>query len=221
MPTLTRELIGARLPPQFRSPIEAESLSEFELRATMLKALAERPTGDDGIWVFAYGALLWERNFRWDAETPCTLRGYVRRYCLTDDRNRGTPERPGVTLGLLRQPGGECCAAAIHLPERHLRDSLWTIWQQEMAPGYYDAEWVAAGYDGDTLPMLAFVARPDHRLCPGELSPDRTAELLATSVGKGGSAAEYLLDAVEALRGRGCRDAYLEDLAERVAARLA
>ena len=219
-PTLTRELIGARLPPRLPSSVEAETLSEFELRATMLKALADRPT-QDGIWVFAYGALLWERKFEWDTEETRTVRGLVRRYCLTDSRNRGTPEHPGITLGLLHRPGGECCAAAIHLPEKHLRDALWTIWRQEMAPGYYDAEWITAGYDGHALPMLAFVAKPGHRLFAGEPSADHTAEMLASTVGEGGTAAEYLLDAVEALRERGCRDDYLEDLAERVAVRLA
>lgn len=56
-------------------------LSDAELRHGFEAVLSEREAGAGG-WVFAYGALLWERDFAWDEERVAGLPDLTVRYCL-------------------------------------------------------------------------------------------------------------------------------------------
>src|SRR5205809_7266186 len=52
------------------------------------------------VWIFAYGSLMWDREFPRIAAAPALLQGYYRRFCLYSYDYRGTRSRPGLTLGL-------------------------------------------------------------------------------------------------------------------------
>ena len=115
MTLLTRALIEARLPLTVAAGTQPATVPEAELRRGMGRVLGQRKTAD-GIWVFAYGALIWEDGFGHDSARAGTVEGLVRRYCIWDNRNRGTVAQPALTLGLDRQPGA-CAGVAFHLPE--------------------------------------------------------------------------------------------------------
>jgi len=194
------------------------SVPEAELRRGMQHALDQRRTAD-GIWVFAYGSLIWEGGFDHDAGLAGTVEGLVRRYCIWDNRNRGTTARPALTLGLDRQPG-VCAGVAFHLAEDTVQTSLWTIWKQEMSGGYYTAERVEVTTRDGPATAVTFVADPMHPLYAGALPEAEVVDILATGVGPGGTAAEYLLKTADALRAWGIPDADLERCEAQVAQRL-
>ncbi|MYB35542.1 MAG: gamma-glutamylcyclotransferase, partial [Gammaproteobacteria bacterium] len=58
------------------------------------------------LWVFGYGSLMWKPGFRYLDCGPARLYGFSRRLCLWSIHYRGTPERPGLVVGLI--PGGSC-----------------------------------------------------------------------------------------------------------------
>ena len=218
MTILTRALIEARLPLTVAAGAQPATVPEAELRRGMQRVLDERRAAN-GIWVFAYGALIWEDGFARDAARTGTVDGLVRRYCIWDNRNRGTVEQPALTLGLHRQPGA-CGGIAYHLPEDTVRDALWTVWKQEMSGGYYTAEWVEAVTEAGPVAAVTFVADPRHPLYAGAVPDAETVDLLAAGVGPGGTAASYLLQTADALRGWGTPDTGLERLEAAVAQRL-
>ena len=71
------------------------------------------------VWVFAYGSLMWDPGFAHVEAQPALLRGYHRRFCVYSHRYRGTPERPGLVLGLDR--GGACKGIAYRVPRTKCR----------------------------------------------------------------------------------------------------
>ena len=64
--------------------------------------------GEGDVWIFAYGSLMWDPGFAYVEAQPATLHGYHRQFCIYSYAYRGTPERPGLVLGLDR--GGSCRA---------------------------------------------------------------------------------------------------------------
>lgn len=204
-----------------RSPappgVPVPRLSDADLRRGFDAVLSEREPGA-GLWMFAYGALLWERDFAWDEERVAGLPGLDVRYCLWDERNRGTPERRSFTLGL--RPGGGCAGAALHLAESGVEENAWKVWRHEMPPGYYRARWVPVETEAGPVRALTFEADPDHPLHAGDVPEAELAAVLASTSGEGGTAAEYLINTVEALRERGVPNPYLERLHEAVAPRV-
>lgn len=224
-PALTHALIAARLPPGRKPERPPARVPDEALRGTMQAALAARPQGR--LWVFAYGALMWQRDsVPHDAALGGRLRGFARRYCVRDAHDRGTPEAPSLTLGVEPAPGEACGGVLFRLPEAGEEEAqaLWKVWQHEMPPGFYIAQWVDVSTEEDgeaERRALTFVADASHPLYAGRMPEAEVADALARGVGPQGTAAAYLLDTAEALRREGMPDPLLERLSEAVAARLA
>jgi len=218
MTILTRALIEARLPLTVAAGAQPAAVPETELRRGMGRVLDGRQAAD-GIWVFAYEALIWEDGFACDLARAGTVDGLVRRYCIWDNRNRGTVEQPALTLGLDRQPGA-CGGVAFHLAEDAAQEALWTVWRQEMAGGYYTAEWVDVATEAGPVAAVTFVADPRHPLYAGAVPESEAVDLLAAGVGPGGTAAGYLMQTADALRGWGIPDPALDRYEAAVARRL-
>jgi cation transport protein ChaC len=137
---------------------------------------------------------------------------------------RGSPERPGLVLGL--DNGGACCGLAYRLPAGQALEELKLLWRREMVVGSYVPRWArvetAPGDGGrrcvEELRALAFVVNHEHPNYAGRLAFDAVAEALAAARGHLGSSADYLFHTVDALAAHGLRDAQLERLRDRVRA---
>jgi cation transport protein ChaC len=200
------------------SPLAPHLLSDADLEASLQQTLARRPPGPS-LWLFGYGSLVWNPLVRFLERQPGTVRGYHRSFCLWSNINRGTPEQPGLALGL--EPGGACRGSLFRIEAAIAEPELRILWRREMLMGSYHPRWVRARSQGETLTALTFVINRDGSNYAGKLSEERIVNTMLCAKGLYGSSAEYLLRTVEGLAHCGIRDARLERLRNLVAARLA
>jgi cation transport protein ChaC len=166
------------------------------------------------VWLFAYGSLMWNPEFAFAEARPALLHGYHRRFCLYSRDYRGTPERPGLVLGLDR--GGSCRGIAYRLMPGAVGEALDRIWAREMTGRVYDMRRLAVHTRQGALEAHACVVRRESPDYAGRLSPEAAATLLASAVGGRGSGRDYLANTARHLEALGIRDGLLQRIEARV-----
>ena len=163
------------------------------------------PVEERDAWVFGYGSLMWDPCFRYVEARRALLRGYHRALCIRSIINRGTPEKPGLALGLDR--GGSCSGFAFRLDPDNLAAAKAALWEREMRNGVYRPKVLPVRLAGvERVPALVFVARPDHPQYAGELKSQEAALLVAQGAGACGTALDYLRNVVRHLDAFGIAD---------------
>jgi len=176
---------------------------------------------DEALWIFAYGSLMWRPACEIDGQEPARLNGWHRKFCIRVSRWRGTPEIPGLMMGLDR--GGSCRAVVQRLSAMTARDRLGELLRRETTSKQHPTNrprWVSVEAGGQRRRAIVFAVVRSSPFYSGDLSPEDTADVLARAVGHWGSGAEYLLNTVQQLENLGIHDRNLWRLQELVADRI-
>jgi cation transport protein ChaC len=168
----------------------------------------ELPAGD--LWVFGYGSLMWAPGFEYLRAAPALLRGYHRAFCVYSTRFRGTPEQPGLVLGLDR--GGACRGMAFLVAEDHRRYVLEQLWAREMSRLVYRPRIVPIEVESQKARALTFLADPTHESYAGRLELEHVAETIATCCGARGPNIDYLANTLRHLDELGVHEGRLHEI---------
>jgi glutathione-specific gamma-glutamylcyclotransferase len=199
------------------APETAKALSPTELLASLRQALAPWKPGSP-FWIFAYGSLMWNPSFAWDARHVAVVRGYHRSFRLWSRLNRGTPENPGLVLTLDR--GGSCRGLVYRIPADRVHEEMHGIWKREMTFGSYLPKWVNCAVGNDTFRGLAFTVNRQCSGYTGAIPVEVMVQCMASARGRYGPAHEYLFKTMETLHEHGIRDNRVEQLVGLVKARI-
>lgn len=184
------------------------------LAAPAPRALRARWDADLGgcDWVFAYGSLIWDPGFEPVESRPARVDGWHRAFCIASVKWRGTPEAPGVVLGL--DAGGHCDGVALRIAAHERERVLAGILEREMVLSVYRPLVVEARLAGSPVrrvQALAFVADRGHaQYC--RLDDDALRRRLRECRGLRGPNRDYALNTLAALASRGIHDEALARL---------
>lgn len=171
------------------------------------------------LWVFGYGSLMWHPGFAHVEQQPAVLKGYHRRFCVASHRYRGTPDRPGLVLGLDR--GGTCRGIAFRVAAPQVPDALDYLWDREMISRVYRPKQVPVRMAcGRRAEAWTFVVDRGHCQYCACLDLDVTAERIAASAGERGPNLDYLANTVAHLESMGMHDRALRSLLDAVRRRI-
>lgn len=153
------------------------------------------------IWVFAYGSLMWNPGFPHLDVRRARLYGYHRRFCIYSHVYRGTPERPGLVLGLDR--GGSCEGLAFRVPAGEAEAAMDYLYARELITNVYIPRWLKVVTPRGEVRAASFVVDRTHDQYTGELALGATAELIRHGVGVSGPGIEYLRNTVHHMEALG------------------
>ena len=143
------------------------------------------------LWVFGYGSLMWNPGFSHDEQVRGLIRGYHRRFCVISTRYRGTPDKPGLVLGLA--PGGSCRGLLFRVPSSAVRATVDYLYEREMVgDAYRPVILPALSERHGVVRAYTFVCRRDSEAIKGKLCADSTADMIAEASGLAGSNRDYL-----------------------------
>lgn len=172
-------------------------------------------TGEKGdLWVFGYGSLMWRPGFDFVERAQARLIGLHRALCVYSHVHRGTPERPGLVLGLDR--GGACRGIAFRVAEANRAATIQYLRDREQVTSVYlEVERVITlQQPGEPrVRAVTYIADRGHTQYAGRLSRDEQLHLVRQGHGHSGANRDYVRNTVAAIEEQGFRDAGLHWLA--------
>lgn len=149
----------------------------------------------DDLWVFGYGSLMWRPGFHYEEVRRATLVGYRRCFCIYSTHHRGTPERPGLVLGLDR--GGACHGLAFRVTADRRKATLDYLTEREQVSGVYRDTLVPVTLEGEPRQevfALAYIVERNHPSYAGRLHLAKQASLIRGACGISGPNLDYLIN---------------------------
>src|SRR5262245_10967070 len=165
-------------------------------------------------WVFGYGSLMWRPGFEFIEQAQARLIGEHRALCVYSFDHRGTPEKPGLVLGLDR--GGACRGIAYRVAAK-LRDrTVDYLRSREQTTHVYREVMRSVWLDDDArrrVSALTYVVDRGHVQYAGRLPLAEQRRVVLQGHGRSGNNRDYVLSTVRAIEAQGFRDGQLHQLA--------
>ena len=172
---------------------------------------------NEDFWVFGYGSLMWRPGFDHLDRVPARITGLHRALCVYSFVHRGTPERPGLVLGLDR--GGACRGIAYRVAAAARAETIAYLRAREQVTMVYRECTRRIWLDHDPgRPVLALCYMVDrsHPQYAGRLSLDQQLHHVRQGHGHSGANRDYVIATVAAMEALGLREGELHLLAERL-----
>ena len=165
-------------------------------------------------WVFGYGSLMWRPGFPFIEQTPAVLEGYHRAPCIYSHHHRGTPDQPGLVLGL--DQGGACHGIAFRIDIKKRIQIIEYLHEREIIGYAYIPALVPIQLNAECVDAYTFVADFNHPQYAGKLDIDHAAEIIIQAEGMSGLNRDYLMNTVTKLDTEGFADPHLKSLLHHV-----
>jgi len=171
-----------------------------------------RAEAEHDFWVFAYGSLIWNPGFAYKSREPARLRGYHRRYCIQSKIYRGTPELPGLVLGL--EKGGDCEGIAYAVAGELRSVTMDYLRERELRTSVYHETIVGIETrDGGAHDAYTYVADRAHEQYVPIDEVGALVDIIEQAAGVAGSNYEYAINTWSNLSAFGISDSAVERVA--------
>lgn len=160
---------------------------------------------------------MWRPDFPYLERRGALMPGVHRSLCVYSYVHRGTPERPGLVLGLNR--GGSCRGVAFRVDDADWPDVVAYLRGREQVTMVYHESVRRVMLDGippEKTRALCYVVDRRHEQFAGDLPVDAMVEIIAAGRGKSGENPDYVFNTVDHLRETGIADHKLYEIERRL-----
>jgi cation transport protein ChaC len=169
----------------------------------------------EDLWVFGYGSLMWRPGFAYLDRVEALLIGAHRALCVYSFVHRGTPERPGLVLGLDR--GGACRGIAYRVAAANRSSTIAYLRAREQVTTVYLECTRRVWLEGDArrqVLALCYMVDRSHAQYAGRLTLAQQLHHVRQGHGQSGANRDYVVATVSALEALGYRETQLHVLAQ-------
>jgi glutathione-specific gamma-glutamylcyclotransferase len=173
--------------------------------------------GAGDLWVFGYGSLMWRPGFEFLERVPARLIGLHRALCVFSFVHRGTPEKPGLVLGLDR--GGMCRGVAFRVAAAKRDSTIAYLRDREQVTSVYVETMRRIELEDKArrqVRALTFTVDRGHVQYAGRLSVAESVHYVRQGHGRSGINRDYVVETVRALEALGYRESDLHMIAEQL-----
>src|ERR1700753_2211982 len=156
--------------------------------------LSDEAFSDGDLWVFGHGSLMWKPGFSFVERVPARLIGEHRALCVYSFVHRGTPEKPGLVLGLDR--GGACRGVAFRVAEKNAKATVAYLRAREQVTSVYREVKRSVWLEDDArqrISALAYVVDRGHVQYAGRLTLADQLRYVKQGFGRSGNNRDYVL----------------------------
>jgi cation transport protein ChaC len=178
---------------------------------------SKNKTDAGDLWVFGYGSLMWRPGFDFVERVPARLIGLHRALCVYSFVHRGTPERPGLVLGLDR--GGMCRGIAFRVVAAARDETVAYLRGREQVTSVYLETLRRIELEEKArrqVRALCFIVDRSHVQYAGRLTVEQSVHYVRQGHGSSGANRDYVIETVQALEALGYRETDLHLIAARV-----
>jgi glutathione-specific gamma-glutamylcyclotransferase len=169
------------------------------------------------LWVFGYGSLMWRPGFEVVERVPARLMGLHRALCVFSFVHRGTPEKPGLVLGLDR--GGMCRGIAFRVAAGQRDKTIAYLRAREQVTSVYLETVRRIELEDEArrqVRALTYIVDRGHVQYAGRLSVAESVHYVRQGHGRSGNNRDYVVETVRALEALGYRETDLHLIAEQL-----
>lgn len=172
-------------------------------------------TSDHDLWVFGYGSLMWRPGFDFIEQVQARLIGEHRALCVYSFVHRGTPEKPGLVLGLDR--GGACRGVAFRVAAAKRDETIAYLREREQVTAVYREVTRSVWLENsarERVSAVTYAVDRSHAQYAGKLTLTEQLRFVRQGHGRSGINSDYVIATVAAIEQLGFRDEPLHRLAE-------
>jgi len=206
-------VLSSSRPTENRAASQRKGSTQLKTRG--IKPTDTKDTGD--LWVFGYGSLMWRPGFEFLERVPARLIGLHRALCVYSFVHRGTPERPGLVLGLDR--GGMCRGIAFRVAAIARAGTIDYLRSREQVTSVYIETMRQIELEEPAkrrVRALCYTVDRSHVQYAGRLTLADSLHYVRQGHGKSGADRDYVLETVRALEALGYRETELHVIAEKL-----
>jgi cation transport protein ChaC len=160
---------------------------------------------------------MWRPGFDVLERVPAKLIGMHRALCVYSFVHRGTPEKPGLVMGLDR--GGMCRGIAYRVAAAKREETIVYLREREQVTSVYLETMRQIVLEDEMrrqVRALCYAVDRGHVQYAGRLSVDESVHYVRQGHGRSGNNRDYVVETVRALEALGYRETELHLIAERL-----
>ena len=191
-------------------------LNDEILKKSLKDFIDEHHFGNEEVWVFGYGSLIWNPQLNYIDKKVISLQGLQRSFCLQSSIGYGTRETPGLMLIVEENENAVCSGVAFKIAKENLWQELYHYWQREIRIDAYAPIMTSHVLNGERIKIITVVINKANSHYVPDLNLQEQAKLIAISKGAIEKNITYLNNLLVHLQEYGIEDDYLSKLQQAV-----